>query len=72
MNPEPYLVLWRWWLADPRKPGKRYLSKHHMGEADALATDPTAQREETTRMTVDAPGRANSTAWFADPPPHGG
>lgn len=36
------ITLWRWHITDDR--GRRIETRHRMTEADALATDPTAER----------------------------
>lgn len=37
--------LWRWRITDPAN-GRRYTTRHRMSAADALATDPKAERVE--------------------------
>ena len=52
---------WRWRIADPTRPGRRYVTRHHMTEAEALATDPAAERVEHTLMVIEGPAPAHRT-----------
>ena len=52
---------WRWRINDPARPGRRYVTRHHMTEAEALATDPAAERVENSLMVIEAPGTAHSS-----------
>ena len=52
---------WRWRVADPLRPGKTYLTRHHMTEAEALAMDPAAQREPLSLLVIQRPGQAHGS-----------
>ena len=58
--------LWRWVITDPLS-GRRGPTRYRMTEADALATDPTAERVPGTlerREVPDGPGEHQLTdAW---------
>ena len=47
--------LWRWRVTDPARPARRYLTRHHMSEAEALEMDPTAERDPGTLRVIEAP-----------------
>ena len=53
--------LYRWRVSDPLRPGRTYVTRHHMSEADALAMDPTAERDEGTLKVIERPADAHST-----------
>jgi hypothetical protein len=55
------LVRWRW-RVHQEFTGKVYTTRHHMTEADALATDPQAIRVELSREEITClTHRPNST-----------
>jgi len=51
---------WKWRVADPRKPGRTYVARHYMTEAEALAIDPKAVKIGEP-MVIEGPGAAHST-----------
>lgn len=56
MQPTTYpIIKHRWRVADPLRPGRRYETRHHMTEADALERDPGATPVEGTRMVITGP-----------------
>jgi hypothetical protein len=48
------IQVWRWWITDELR-GKRHATRHHMTEADALATDPKAERVEGSMRELRMP-----------------
>lgn len=53
--------LWQWRVLDPDRPWqRRYKTRHHMTESEALAMDPTAERVEGTLRVIEGPGQAHS------------
>lgn len=50
--------LYQWWVTDPAS-GRRYKTRHRMTEADALATDPAAERVPGSLETRLAPDGAD-------------
>ena len=63
MDPTAYPKhLWRWRVTDPARPARRYLTRHHMSEAEALEMDPTAEREPGTLMVIERPADAHSSS----------
>jgi hypothetical protein len=63
------LQRWRWRVTDPAS-GRRYVTRHHMTEADALATDPAAERVEGTLQVLEVADGPNlhSTSSGRTPP----
>ena len=55
------LKKWRWRVQDPIRPGRRYLTRHHMTESEAIGMDPQATREPGTLMTITGPAVSHST-----------
>lgn len=48
------ITRWRWLVLDPER-GIRYATRHHMTQAEALETDPGAERIEASRQVLDVP-----------------
>lgn len=50
----PTLIRYRWHVTDPAS-GRTYLTRCHMTEADAKATDPNAEPAPLTRQVLVVP-----------------
>lgn len=56
------ITRWRWRVLDPER-GIRYATRHHMTEAEALETDPGAERIEATRQNLEVPDNVDEHAF---------
>lgn len=66
--------LWQWMLSDPIRPGRRFRSRWHMTEADAMREDPTATRVECSheaRLVPESPDEFVHTDRFCMGKPAG-
>ena len=55
------LHLYRWRVADPIRPGRRYVTRHHLSAEDAKALDRNAERVDWSEMVIKGPTVPHST-----------
>jgi hypothetical protein len=67
------VMLWRWRVPDDRRPGRTYVTRWAMSEAEALARWPTAERVGDPQLhdlpETQADFIANATSSFQRRPP---